>query len=70
MTYLHMHSAMANKAMYQARYTEGLYDQPEKEIARIKHLVLSGWADYKSKWENIDVTQKDRELVLHYLNIN
>jgi hypothetical protein len=64
-----MHSEMANKAIMQAKYTEGLYDQPALLTKRIREIVLSGAADYKSRWENVTVTPEDREVVLNYLGL-
>jgi hypothetical protein len=63
----HMHHAMANKALMQAKYTEGLADQPAKLMARIREIVLSGAADYKDRWFPVDVTAEDRQIVLTYL---
>lgn len=65
--FLHMHHAMANKALMQAKYTEGLADQPTKLIARIREIVLSGAADYKDRWSPVSVTDEDRQIVLSYL---
>lgn len=66
-TFLHMHHAMANKALMQARYTEGLADFPEKVAARVRELVLSGAVDYKDRWFPVKVTDEDRRIVLRYL---
>lgn len=66
-TFLHMHNAMANKALMQARYTEGLADHPAKVAARVRELVLSGDVDPKSKFLPITVTDEDRQIVLRYL---
>jgi hypothetical protein len=67
MTFLHMHHAMANKAIMQAKYAEGLADQPEKCIARIRELVVSGAVDFKDRWFPVVVTDADRTIVLQYL---
>lgn len=67
MTFLHMHHAMANKAIMQAKYTEGLADQHEKCAARVRELVLSGAVDYKDRWQPVVVTDEDRKIVLNYL---
>ena len=65
--FLHMHHAMANKAMMQAKYTEGLADEPVRLMARIREIVLSGAADYKDRWQPTPVTDADRATVLQYL---
>lgn len=67
MTFLHMHSVMATKAIMQVMYVEGMIDQPMKRRARFQEFVLSGGADYKSRYENIVVTKEDRETVLNFL---
>jgi len=64
----HMHHVMANKAHMQAAYAEGLIDDLPKLRARTREIVLSGAADYRSRWENIVVTDADREIVLQYLH--
>jgi hypothetical protein len=66
-TFLHMHHAMANKAMTQAKYAEGLADQPSKLLPRIREIVLSGAVDYKDRWFPVTVTDEDRQIVLSYL---
>ncbi len=63
----HMHHAMANKALMQAKYAEGLADQPAKLMARIREIVLSGAADYKDRLFPVTVTDDDRQTVLRYL---
>lgn len=65
--FLHMHHAMANKALMQAKYTEGLADEPVKLMARIREIVLSGAADYKDRCHPVSVTDGDRQIVLNYL---
>ncbi|MEH3109071.1 MAG: hypothetical protein PGN22_03075 [Agrobacterium cavarae] len=67
MAFLHMHHAMANKALMQAKYTEGLADQTTKLMARVREIILSGAADYKDRWQPTPVTDEDRALVLRYL---
>lgn len=66
--FLHMHHRMANKALMQARYTEGLADQPTKVAARVRELVLSGAVDFKDRWFPVTVTDEDRRIVLSYLD--
>jgi hypothetical protein len=65
--FLHMHHVMANKALMQARYTEGLADQPAKVAARVRELVLSGAVDFKDRWSPVTVTDEDRQITLRYL---
>jgi hypothetical protein len=60
-----MHTQMATKALMQARYTEGLYDFPEKEAKRVRELLMSGWADYKGE----AVTNDDRELACKFMSV-
>lgn len=67
--FLHMHHEMANKALMQAKYTEGLADEPVKLIARVREIVLSGAADYNSRWQPVTVTAADRACVLQYLGV-
>ena len=67
MTFTHMHIAMANKAIMQAKYTEGLADQPKEVADRVRELVLGGFVDFKSKWFPVTVTDEDRQIVLQYL---
>lgn len=67
MAFLHMHHAMANKAIIQAKYAEGLADQPEKCGERARELVLSGAVDYKDRWHPVVVTDADRAIVVKYL---
>lgn len=67
--FLHMHHVMANKALMQAKYTEGLADQPAKLVARVREIVLSGAADFKDRWFPVTVTDEDRRIVLSYLNV-
>ena len=64
---LHMHHVMANKALMQAKYAEGLADDLPRLRTRMREIVMSGDADYRSRWENITVTDADRELVAKYL---
>lgn len=69
MKFLHMHAYMASKAMMQAKYTEGLADDIPAMQARIIELVRSGWADWKSVYDPIAVTEEDRELTLEFLGL-
>lgn len=65
--FLHMHHVMANNAIMQAKYTEGLADKPTKLMARIRELVLSGKVDYRDRFQPVIVTDADRAIVLKYL---
>lgn len=67
MTFLHMHHAMANKAIMQAKYTEGLADKPASCAERIRELVMSGAVDYKDRFQPVQVTSYDRHMVLRYI---
>lgn len=69
MVFLHMHHAMANKAIMQAKYVEGLADNLPVLRNRLREIVLNGDVDYKSRYEQVTVTQGDRETVLKYLNV-
>jgi len=66
MTFQHMHHAMANKALMQAKYTEGLADKPASCAERIRELILSGAVDYKDRFQPV-VTDYDRHMALRYL---
>lgn len=65
--FTHMHHEMANKALMQASYTEGLADRPAKCAARIRELIMSGAADPKSRWFPVAVTDNDRRIALRYI---
>lgn len=69
MTFQHMHHSMANKALAivgaEAK-TSTEYWNPNK--ARIREIVLSGAVDYRDRWQPVDVTPADREIVLAYLD--
>lgn len=68
MTFLHMHHAMANKAsalLAAEAKTDREFWRPN--TARLRDIVLSGAADYKSKWLPETVTDEDRKIVLRYL---
>jgi hypothetical protein len=67
MTFQHMHHAMANKALMQAKYTEGLADNVAALHARVRELVLSGAVDYRDRFQPVTVTDEDRRIVLQYL---
>lgn len=69
MTFLHMHHAMANKAIMQAKYTEGLADNLPALRARMRELVVSGAVDFKDRWFSAVVTDADRKIVLDYLEV-
>lgn len=69
MSFLHMHHAMANKAVMQAKYTEGLADDHVKCSARIRELVTSGAVDYKDQFQPVTVTDADRAITLQYLGV-
>lgn len=69
MTFLHMHHVMANKAIHQVNYVEDLLGSPGAKIkARLRELVKSGAVDYTDRWQPIEVTDDDRELVCKYLD--
>lgn len=67
--FLHMHHAMANKALMQAKYTEGLADKPASCAERIRELILSGAIDYRDRWQPAVVTDYDRHMALRYLSV-
>lgn len=67
MALLHMHHAMANKAIMQAKYVEGLADDVPRLRKRLRELVLNGEVDYISRHECVEVTAGDRKAVLDYL---
>lgn len=68
MQFLHMHHAMANKAIMQVKYTEGLCGSDDQTLKRrVREVVLSGDVDYRSNFERVTITSEDRELVLKYL---
>lgn len=69
MTFQHMHHAMANKALMQARYTEGLADKPAICAERIRELILTGAVDYRDRWQPVEITDYDRQMALRYLNV-
>jgi hypothetical protein len=67
MTFQHMHHAMANKAIMQAKYTEGLADDLQALRNRMRQLVMSGAVDYRDRFQPVTVTDEDRQIVLQYL---
>lgn len=67
MRFTHMHHAMADKALMQAKYTEGLADKPATCAERIRELILSGAVDYVDRWQPVEVTDHDRHMALRYL---
>lgn len=69
MTFLHMHHAMANKALMQAKYTEGLADKPASCAERIREFILTGAVDYKNSFQPVVVTDYDRHMALRYLGM-
>lgn len=64
----HMHHAMANKALMQAKYTEGLADKPASCAQRIRELIMTGAVDYQDRWQPVVVTDYDRIMALRYLS--
>ncbi len=66
MAFLHMHHAMANKALAMVgseAQTSADFWNPNK--SRIREIVLSGAVDYKDRWWPVVVTDEDR-LIKHF----
>lgn len=64
--FLHMHHAMANKALMIEQCASSDFWNVDK--TKLRAIVLSGEADYKSTLlDRATVTPEDREIVLKYL---
>lgn len=66
MTFLHMHHAMANKALSIESSKAKDYWKIDKVMLR--NIVMSGAVDYKDRWQPVTVTIEDRETVCRFLD--
>lgn len=68
MAFLHMHHAMANRALMIEQCSSNDFWTVDK--TKLREIVMSGAVDPKSNalFESGSVTPEDRDIVLRYLN--